>query len=273
MKRAFALFFWIAVTSNLQAQNLFDISNTEKFANYLKQSGQFNLAAVEYERLAFLLSDDDSLKITLLDCYLLDRNYEAVYRRSQQLQTQNNAAISIFHSYASFALLSDNKFESANLFLNSNHSLSDTTKAYYQAWNFILQDKFKEADKIVAPFKSNHKFYGLTKIQDEAIKLPRKSPAVAGILSAFIPGSGKWYAHERKDAVIGFLSIAALSYQAYRGFKKDGQNSVYGWISAGLGTGFYLGNIYGSIKSVKRFNSRQYAKLQPSIEKHFTIYR
>lgn len=273
MKNTFALFFWFAVTTNLQAQNLFDVNNTQQFAKYLKQSGQFNLAAIEYERLAFMLSDEDSLKINLLDCYLLDRNYEAVYRRSQQLNTPNKAAISIFHSFASFALLSDQQFETANLFLNSNNSLSDTTKAYYQAWNLILQDKFKEANKIAEPYKSINRFDGLTKIQDEAIKLPRKSPAVAGILSAFIPGSGKWYAHERKDAVIGFLSIAALSYQAFRGFKKDGQNSVYGWISAGLGTGFYLGNIYGSIKSAKRFNSRQYAKLQPSIEKHFTIYR
>jgi hypothetical protein len=273
MKITIALIWGLLAITNLRAQNLFDATNSFQFAQYLQQGGQFNLAAIEFERLVFMLPEKDSLKVNLLDCYLLDRNFEAVHRRALQFQPQNNDARSIFHSYASFALLSNQQYETATLFLNSQNSLTDSGKYYYQAWSLILQDQYKEAQTIVEKFKNNKAFFGLQAVQEESLKLPRKSPFVAGLLSTLVPGSGKWYAHERKDAIIGFLSIAALSYQAYRGFRKDGQKSVYGWISAGLGAGFYLGNIYGSAKSAKRFNKRQYAKLRPSIEKNFTIYR
>lgn len=273
MKKTTAFFVWWVLITNLQAQNLFDANNSQQFAQYLKQRGQFDLAAIEYERLVFMIPENDSLKENLLDCYVLGRNFQAAQRRALQFQTNRKESASIYHSYASFAMLSDQQFETANAFLNSKNNLSDLQKCYYQAWGFILQDNYKEAQTILDQFKTNNAFIGLQKVQEESLKLPRKSPFVAGLLSAVVPGSGKWYARERKDAIVGFISIAALAYQAYRGFNKDGQKSVYGWISAGLGAGFYLGNIYGSAKSAKRFNKRQYAKLGPTIEQNFTIYR
>lgn len=273
MKKTTTFFVWLVLITNLQAQNIFDANHTLQFAQYLKQRGQFDLAAIEYERLVFMLPENDSLKEHLLDCYILDQNFQAVQRRALQFQSNKIEAAKLYHSYASFALLSDQQFETASQFLNSKNNLSDPQKYYYQAWSYILQDNYKEAQTILDQFKTNNAFLGLRTVQEESLKLPRKKPLVAGLLSAVIPGSGKWYAHERKDAIVGFISIAALTYQAYRGFRKDGQKSVYGWISAGLGAGFYLGNIYGSAKSAKRFNKRQYAKLHPTIEKNFTIYR
>ena len=255
------------------AQNLFDPERTYQFAKYLNQSGQYKLASIEFERLVFLEPQVDSLKFSLLDCYLLDQNYAAVYRRSTQLNNQNNSSSISLQSYGSFALISDKKHTEASRFINEQSQMDAERKAYYNAWNFIIQNKFQEAALTAAPFKSNTAFSGITQIENEVQVLPRKSPLLAGALSAVIPGAGKWYARERKDAVVGFITVSMIAYQAFRGFRKDGQKSVYGWISAGLGAGFYLGNIYGSVKSAKRFNSRQYAKLQPSIEKNFTIYR
>jgi hypothetical protein len=262
------------ILQSSSGQNLFDSKSTLQFANYLNQSGQPKLAALEFERLIFLEPEIDSLKYSLLDCYILDKNYSAVYRRSVQLTNTSNSALSSpLQGYAAFALISDRKHIEANQFIDYSNKLDAEKKAYYKAWNFILQNKFSEAANVAEPYKTYSAFSGISEIQSDALKLPRKSPWLAGLLSTAVPGAGKWYAKERKDAVIGFISISMMAYQAYRGFKKDGQNSVYGWISAGLGTGFYLGNIYGAVKSAKRFNSRQYAKLQPSIEKHFTIYR
>jgi hypothetical protein len=45
-------------------------------------------------------------------------------------------------------------------------------------------------------------------------------------------------------------------WQAYRGFSKSGKNSVYGWVFASLATGFYIGNIFGSHKSAKKYNKK-----------------
>ncbi len=259
-------------TSN--AQNLFDSQNSWQFAQYLNQSGQPKLAAIEFERLVFLQPEIDSLKFSLLDCYILDKNFSAAYRRSVQMNNPNdNSLNSQLQGYASFALISDKKHTEAQQFIDLSVQLNAERKAYFNAWNLILQNRFLEAIEISEPFKTSATFAGINQVQSDALKLPRKSPWLAGLLSTAVPGAGKWYANEKKDAVVGFITIGMMAYQAYRGFKKDGQKSVYGWISAGLGAGFYLGNIYGSVKSAKRFNSRQYAKLQPSIEKHFTIYR
>jgi len=268
------LFFIFGIFQTSNAQNLFDSQSTLQFAKYLNQSGQPKLAAIEFERLIFLQPEIDSLKFSLLDCYILDKNYDAVYRRSVQLTNTSNFELSSpLQGYAAFALISDRKHSLANQFIAYSNQLDEEKKAYYKAWNFILQNKFSEAANVAEPFKTSSAFSGISEVQNDALKLPRKSPLLAGLLSTAVPGAGKWYARERKDAVIGFVSISMMAYQAYRGFKKEGQKSIYGWISAGLGAGFYLGNIYGSVKSAKRFNSRQYAKLQPSIEKHFTIYR
>src|SRR5262249_3172854 len=53
-----------------------------------------------------------------------------------------------------------------------------------------------------------------------------KSPALAGIYSALVPGLGKWYAGKKKQGIAAFLpiiSLAALTYEAYR---KDGVKSA-----------------------------------------------
>lgn len=274
MKRfTFILALLFSIMQSGSAQNLFDPERTYQFAKYLNQSGQYKLASIEFERLVFLEPKVDSLKFSLLDCYLLDQNYAAVYRRSTQLNNLENNSTASLQAYASFALISEKKHQEASKFVNQQSQMDAEKKAYYNAWNFIMQNKFQEASQAAAPFKTNTAFAGIMQIENEVQKFPRKSPLLAGTLSALVPGAGKWYARERKDAVVGFITVSMMAYQAYRGFKKDGQKSVYGWISAGLGAGFYLGNIYGSAKSAKRFNSRQYAKLQPSIEKNFTIYR
>lgn len=254
-------------------QNLFDAERTQQFATYLNQSGQYKLAAIELERLVFLQPNADSIKFNLLDCYLQDKNYDAAFRRSVQLNELNPNNSILFHSYASYALISNLKHLEAQQFINQASLLDIQRKAYYNSWNLILQNRFREASQSSATFKSNPAFTGILAIENEVEKLPRKSPFLAAMLSTAVPGAGKWYAKEKKDAVVGFITVGMMAYQAYRGFRKDGQKSVYGWISAGLGAGFYLGNIYGSAKSAKRFNNRQYAKLRPSIERNFTIYR
>ncbi len=62
--------------------------------------------------------------------------------------------------------------------------------------------------------------------------------------------SGKWL----NDVVLGFLFIAGTGWQSYSRFKKSGISSAGGWIYGGLSFGFYLGNIYGSVVSARKYN-------------------
>ncbi|MBN8854934.1 MAG: hypothetical protein BGO55_19475 [Sphingobacteriales bacterium 50-39] len=86
---------------------------------------------------------------------------------------------------------------------------------------------------------------------DKLKAFKHKSPALAGIYSALVPGLGKWYAGKKKQGIAAFLpviSLAALTYEAYR---KDGVKSAR-FIGFGtLFTIFYIGDIWGSTLSVK----------------------
>ncbi len=89
---------------------------------------------------------------------------------------------------------------------------------------------------------------------DLSINPSYKSPALAGILSTVIPGSGKMYAEEWGDGITSFLVTGLLAFLAYDNFKAN--HSTRAWIFTGLGAFFYAGNIYGSIATAQIFNAR-----------------
>jgi hypothetical protein len=86
---------------------------------------------------------------------------------------------------------------------------------------------------------------------DKLSGFKRKSPVLAGIYSALVPGLGKFYAGKKKQGIAAFLpiiSLAALTYEAYR---KDGVKSAR-FIGFGtLFSVFYIGNIWGSSLAVR----------------------
>jgi TM2 domain-containing membrane protein YozV len=77
-------------------------------------------------------------------------------------------------------------------------------------------------------------------------ELPRKSPLVAGALSALVPGLGRVYLGRWQDAILSFLLVGATSGLAAHGFVHDGTSSVRGWIMGSTAAVFYVGNVYGS---------------------------
>ena len=79
----------------------------------------------------------------------------------------------------------------------------------------------------------------------------RRSPVLAGLYSALVPGLGKFYAGKKKQGIAAFLpviSLAALTYEAYR---KDGVKSARFIGFGALFSVFYIGNIWGSTLAVK----------------------
>ena len=87
---------------------------------------------------------------------------------------------------------------------------------------------------------------------DRYQELPEKSPVLAGVMSAILPGSGYIYAERYGDGITAFLinglfiagTIAAIHQENY---------AVAG-IVGGVGLPFYLGNIYGSANAAKKWN-------------------
>jgi len=76
--------------------------------------------------------------------------------------------------------------------------------------------------------------------------LPRKSPWLAGALSAVIPGLGRVYLGRVGDGVMSFVLVGVTGALAAQGFYDEGRSSVRGWILGSVAALLYLGNVYGS---------------------------
>ncbi len=88
--------------------------------------------------------------------------------------------------------------------------------------------------------------------------LKYRSPLLAAILSAVIPGAGQIYTAHYGEASLSFVVNAIFAFLTYQAVRKAEVIPHYGYSEAGfwgfLGMGFYLGNIYGAALSARQFN-------------------
>ncbi len=112
---------------------------------------------------------------------------------------------------------------------------------------------------------------GLDEVYKKIIGTKRKSPAKAAILSAIIPGSGKWYAGRRGQAITSFLTVGILAAITTELIAKRGVNDFFS-ISALTTTAiFYVGNIYGSYYTTKYENTRFNEKIHQDIQYYLHV--
>ncbi len=103
---------------------------------------------------------------------------------------------------------------------------------------------------------------------DRYRELPEKSPALAGILSAILPGSGYIYAEHYGDGITAFLINGLFIAGTVTAIHQE--NYGVAGIVGGVGVPFYLGNIYGSANAAKKRNLEVKRKLIRSISSTLT---
>lgn len=82
--------------------------------------------------------------------------------------------------------------------------------------------------------------------------MPRRSPVVAGLLSAAVPGLGKIYAGKTAEGVAGFLYLGAMGLTTYDFYRRLGPKNAFFILSSAVTGIFYFGNIWGSAVAVRR---------------------
>jgi hypothetical protein len=89
--------------------------------------------------------------------------------------------------------------------------------------------------------------------------VPHRSPALAGVMSTILPGSGQLYAGHHGDAVMAFLASAVLGAWSFT-LVRYGVEDDRGWAVAGgtvLGTlavFTWSSNVVGAVRGAKRTN-------------------
>jgi len=83
-----------------------------------------------------------------------------------------------------------------------------------------------------------------------------KSFALAGALSGILPGLGKIYTRQKGAGVSSFLTVGTMAVITIENGIKTGWQRWNTIIAAGIFSLFYVGNVYGSIVSVKIYRQR-----------------
>jgi hypothetical protein len=84
--------------------------------------------------------------------------------------------------------------------------------------------------------------------------IPHRSPLVAGLASAVVPGLGKIYAGDLGGGVASFLLVGAFAALTADSWHKAGTPQNWRTITYGtIGSLLYVSNIFGSVASVKAY--------------------
>ncbi len=123
---------------------------------------------------------------------------------------------------------------------------------------YLRQGKWQRADQEFLKVPAGSALRADAEDLSEAAKvypdLPRKSPAMAGALSAVLPGAGQLYVGRPRDATVSFLLNGLFIWATVEAFRND--NDVTGGILLFFESGWYFGNIYNASSSAHKYNQR-----------------
>jgi tetratricopeptide (TPR) repeat protein len=90
------------------------------------------------------------------------------------------------------------------------------------------------------------------RLLDQTGELPQKSPLLAGVMSAVIPGSGQIYAGHYGDGITSFFLNGLFIAGTVVAIKQE--NYAVAGVVGVIGLPFYAGNIYGAANAAKKWN-------------------
>ncbi|SOE21419.1 hypothetical protein SAMN06298216_1889 [Spirosomataceae bacterium TFI 002] len=275
MKRLIALLLFLFFSTFAQAQDdIYNLENSKEFAAYLLESGQYKSAINEYERVVFMAPNDLEQSVLLLKSYRLAEDYEQGIIKASAL-FPNLIEMPKEHSIEfSKSLMSLRSWDRANNFWDGSKTLAQDDKVLLKTTVEIFEGDFQKAQKQLSSIQDSLNILGANyrSIIDQGLNGKRKSPFVAGFLSTAVPGLGKVYTGDWKDAIVSLIFTGGMAFQAVRNFNKHGINDYRPWVYTTIGTGFYLGNILGSVKSAKDKNRKKINLLQHEASDYFNSY-
>ena len=236
------------------------------FAQQLFLTGQYQKAAVEFQRFAFLFDTDPRAREAMYlagDALFKSRDHEAALQVLQGLVKDTVLDAVAVKAYFLMAEchLSRGAPSQALVQLHNLIALSEDAgvrdRAYFRmGWIHVEQTDWSAARRAftrVGP-DSDLPSARIVETLDRTDAIPRKSPTLAGTLS-IVPGAGQMYCGRYQDALAAFLVNAALIWAAVDAF--DDEQYALGGLLSFMGAGFYAGNIYGAISGAHKYNEQK----------------
>lgn len=252
-------------TPGAAQQDLFDSTATHRYAQFLMESQDYKTALTEWERLYFMQPHNDTLALKILQTYKLADAYAQGAQRFQGLYPQLSQAPPP-HARAYLGLLRLNGQLDSAYQVVRQYPFAPPYQNRQKVGLLLLRSRYQQAQDL--PALEQIQDPALLSLVDRSAAIPRKSPFLSGLLSGLVPGLGKAYTGQWKDGLFSFVFVGANALGAYRGFSQRGAQSALGWIAAGIGTAFYVGNIYGSVKAARQYNHLQQEAYHENVESY-----
>ncbi|UCC11189.1 MAG: tetratricopeptide repeat protein [candidate division WOR-3 bacterium] len=263
---------WL-LPADVSVADYYSPENILRFAGYLFEDGDYLRAAGEYQR--FLFSFDsipeqaDSILFQIAECYRLTEDYIRAIGQYQKIidrYPRSRLKDECYYKISLCHMLMGRHDESIHFLYNhlsepSNSSLSLRIQQLTAA-NYLFQRRWQAAINLFAIDSAYSKTTShIINYASQGMQLPRKSSTLAGLYSAIVPGTGKFYCGRTVDGIQSLATVGVLGWQSYTGFRDDGAGSVKGWVFGVIGGIFYLGNIYGSVVAAEIYNEEQAERL------------
>ena len=233
----FSFLLFLVKTPLVIAQEI-TAKQQQDFANQLYKNKEYYRAITEYERFLFFFPEHPAslrAKIQIGKAYQAGKNYQAAIDYWQQIQAENpllenNDIINLLYAIAwldkdkerIFYYRQENIKQSIAILKKLNPNLTTANLDFAKEWNAGQQ------------------------------QLAKKSPLVAGTLSAIIPGLGSAYNSRYKEAFYAFFITSLFISATLEAQKQNDVNktSVFGFFALA----FYGGNIYTAVNGAYKYN-------------------
>jgi len=244
------------------------------FADSLATEGDHYRAITEYKRFMHYCPDDSRAayaQLAIAQSLLEGQRWEQAdlaMEKVWSLYPNSLEAVEARKLHAA-AAYERGDYEAAQLRYQGLKNITpNETSEYKIGLSQLQQNKLEEARasfaKLPAPLNQQ-----LTLSLDEYQQLERKSPQLAGTLSAILPGAGQFYTERPRQAGVAFALNAAFIYGAVEAWNNE--NYAVAGILSLFEIGWYGGNIYNAMNNAHKFNRRQEQHFLERLQQRFGL--
>jgi TolA-binding protein/TM2 domain-containing membrane protein YozV len=263
--------------------NEITVEKTFAFAENLFGQGDYYRAITEYERVIFFYPDHPLAKTARFQialCYLkgdrldqaLDR-FRALNQELPQVEVGRKAYLMLGEAYYQKREYS----RAADIFATYIETYPGDERIDAArikiGWSYLRQGQWRQAadefQKLPPDSPLHAQAKGLAEGSEKYPGITIKSPALAGGLSAVIPGAGQLYINRPGDALVSFLLNGAFIWATVEAFQHD--NNVTGGILLFFESGWYLGNIYNAVSGTHKYNRRSEKQFLDGLQDKYRV--
>jgi len=251
--------------------------NFLSFADSLVAENEYYRAITEYKRFLHYTPEDTRAayaQLAIAKCLLAGERWDkadlalekvwAIYPGSIEAKTARQLYADAAYNRGDFAT-AETRYQRLRQILSTE---SIDQPLYKEGLSQLQQGKIDATRNSFAALQSPLNLQ-LSLSLDEYQQLPKKSPQLAGSLSALLPGAGQLYTERPLQAGIAFALNAAFIYGAIESWENE--NYATSGILSLFEIGWYGGNIYNAMNNAHKFNRRQGDHFLEQLQQRFGL--